>query len=407
MPVNHERLNYLLQKYLQKTSSREEFEEFLTMLSDTEGREGIRSFMDAHWENQPADTRADEVDWDFMFDRLIDRRVQNTAAPVAAPLIPRQNRFRLRPLTAAAVIFLGLCLSTLFGTVTYWWFNRSGKSSDSLSQARDLVIKDIAPGHNGAVLTLADGKQIVLDSAHNGELTAQGKTEIVKEGGSIAYKGREVPDKILYNIMSTPKGRQYQLVLADGSKVWLNSASSIRFPTAFPGDLRSVEITGEVYFEIAPDKTKPFHVKLNDQDIQVLGTHFNINAYPDERFTRTSLTEGSVKISSGKDEYLLTRGQQAVLDKTSGRTRVVEEVNMENVLAWKNGFFNFENADLPAVMRQLARWYDVEIVYSKDIPKERFNGEIDCNLSLASVLKILEKTHVHFRIDDKKIVILP
>lgn len=276
----------------------------------------------------------------------------------------------------------------------------------------------MAPGTEGAILTLADGKQIILDSAANGSLAVEGRTKVINKDGQLVYEieGR-VPDALLYNTMTTPKGKQYQLVLADGSKVWLNAASSIRYPTAFAGTERRVEITGEAYFEIAHHADKPFKVSVNGMEVQVVGTHFNINAYEDEAAMQTTLLQGSVKITTNNHTRILSPGQQAQISTTLSHPvqqkpgdeniKVVKDADLDAVMAWKNGYFSFSQTDLQTVMRQIARWYDVEIVYAGTIPDRRFGGEIARNTNASQVLKILEESKVYFRIEGKKIIVLP
>ena len=277
------------------------------------------------------------------------------------------------------------------------------------------VNRDVAPGGNKAILTLSNGQQVVLDSAQNGVLSQEGRTRVVKlADGQLAYEenagtggaGRTKADKtVLYNTMSTPKGGQYKLILPDGSAVWLNSESSITYPASFTGEVRGVSITGEAYFEIAKDKTRPFHVKMKDVEIGVLGTHFNVNGYEDEDGIKTTLLEGSVKVEKGGSATILKPGQQAWARET---VSVTDKVDIDQVIAWKDGYFSFEKADIRTVMRQLARWYNVEVLYPASIPKGGFSGEIGRGLTLAQVLKILEKERVQFKIEEgRRIVILP
>jgi ferric-dicitrate binding protein FerR (iron transport regulator) len=217
----------------------------------------------------------------------------------------------------------------------------------------------------------------------------------------------------MYNAMTTPKGRQYQLELADGSKVWLNAASSITYPTAFTGNERKVTISGEAYFEISPDKTKPFKVSIDGKgEVEVLGTHFNINAYADEPTVNTTLLEGSVKIrafnsNAGPEEKQKTLypGQQARLNVG---LVVVDSVNTGEVMAWKNGYFSFNGATTEAIMRQVKRWYDAEIIYEGTVKEERFAGSVPRSANASKLLEVLELTKtVKFVIEDKKIIVKP
>lgn len=259
---------------------------------------------------------------------------------------------------------------------------------------------DVAPGSKKAVLKLADGSVITLDSASKREIH-QGNTTVQQIHGQLNYAGT---DDIGMNILTTPRGGQFQVVLPDGTRVWLNAASSLTYPTAFKGDVRLVEVSGEAYFEVAKDDRKPFRLKINKQDnyIDVLGTHFNINAYTDENAVRSTLLEGRIKFNT----TLLSPGQQGVLQ--AGTVRVLNSVDTSAVMAWRNGLFNFEGQHLKEVMRQLARWYDIDVVYEQDVPDVVFGGKILRNISLTQLLKILEDADIHFRLDKGgKLIIQP
>jgi transmembrane sensor len=241
----------------------------------------------------------------------------------------------------------------------------------------------------------------------NGTLLQKGATKITKQGGLLIYNdsgstNQDAP--IVYNTLSTPRGGQYQVVLSDGSKVWLNAASSLHFPTSFTGNQRVVELTGEAYFEVTKNKKKPFFVKVGDMQVKVLGTHFNINAYSDESSIKTSLLEGSVKIAKGKVTGLLNPGEQAVLDNQNDKVEI-KKVNMDEVMAWKNGIFQFDGADLTTIMRDISRWYNVEIVYDGEEPMRRFEGKISRTAQLSDVLKILALSNVKFIVVGNKIIV--
>lgn len=269
---------------------------------------------------------------------------------------------------------------------------------------------DIMPGGQKALLTLSDGTQIVLDSASNGLLSKQGGTKVIKlANGQVEYTASNLGSiETLYNTMSTPAGGQYQLTLPDGSKVWLNASSSIHYPTAFLEKERRVTITGEAYFEIAKDASKPFIVKIyNGAEVKVLGTHFNIKAYTDEDEIKTTLLEGSINISTGLKNNLLVPGNQAKIDK-SGVLKVEANADLEEAVSWKNGNFQFNSADVTSVLRQAARWYDIEIVYSgKPSTENRFTGKIPITVNLSRFLKWLEYSDVHFKLDGKKLIVSP
>ena len=266
---------------------------------------------------------------------------------------------------------------------------------------------DIQPGGNKALLTLADGSTIVLDDAKNGALVKQGNTEIIKMNGRLNYNssGSTTPVN-LFNTIITPRGGQYKVELPDGSQAWLNSVSSLRFPIAFTGKQRRVEVTGEVYFEVAKNKAIPFIVSAAGSEIQVLGTHFNVMAYNDEATLQTTLLEGAVKFVKDGNIAMLKPGQQSQLTK-NGLLKVVSDVDLGRVVAWKNGFFDFEGSDFETIARQISRWYDVEVIYNKKINDEFF-AEIPRNTKLSDVLKALEMTgKVRFEIEEKKVIVMP
>jgi len=282
------------------------------------------------------------------------------------------------------------------------------RQQPTIAQINKVYKNDVAPGKDGAVLRLADGSQIVLDSAGNGEISRQGGTKVIKEGnGQLVYEAASGGQEVLYNTLTTAKGKQFRMTLPDGTLVWLNSFSSLHYPTRFTGATRPVEVTGEAYFEVAADAARPFIVQTGRQEITVLGTHFNVNSYEDEPATRTTLLEGAVRVGNAAGQVSLRPGQQASVGQHDKKISVAE-VNAEEAVAWKNGYFHFDNADIQTVMRQLARWYDVEVKYDGVTPTAGgdFKGDIGRELTLAQVLKVLEQTRVHFRIEeDRRIVI--
>lgn len=305
-----------------------------------------------------------------------------------------------------------------------YFFTRSRYMVADTAATQKPAQAAVAPGGNKALLTLADGSMIVLDSAANGALTQQGKTTVLKkQDGELVYKttNNAKQDALAWNTISTPRGGQYQVVLPDGTRVWLNAATSLRFPASFTGNERVVELTGEAYFEVASVPLHPsgeggkkrFVVVINPTPgnpgggkIEVLGTHFNIMAYNDEPAINTTLLEGSVNMSSGANHCLLKPGQQARAGK-SGQLVLDEHADVEEAVAWKNGHFQFNNAGVETVMRQISRWYDVDIEYAGKVPAEKFEGEIPRSSSITEVFKILELSNVHCSIEGKKITVLP
>jgi ferric-dicitrate binding protein FerR (iron transport regulator) len=316
---------------------------------------------------------------------------------------------------AAAVIIVVLFAG-------YFIFNHHATTpiAKTKTQQQSRFENDLTPGGNKAVLTLANGAQIILDSATNGALTQQGNTKIIKlDNGQLSYNsvnGSSSSPKtgeILYNTVSTPRGGQYQVVLADGSKVWLNAASSLRFPTSFTGNAREVTLTGEGYFEVTHDDAKPFKVLANGVEIKVLGTHFNINAYKDEPTIKTTLLEGSVKVGIGAASKTIRPGEQAQIeshDNSLNPKIMVQPVDVDATVAWKNGRFIFHGNNILSVMRQLARWYDVEVSYEGNVTDEEFVGVINRSRyeNISEILDMLEKTRtVSFAISGHHVTVMP
>lgn len=270
--------------------------------------------------------------------------------------------------------------------------------------------QDVQPGGDKAVLTLADGSRIILDQAGDGRLATQGGGEVVKQNGQLRYTISSDPLQVeaMQNTVTTPRGGSYSLTLSDGTRLWLNAASSIRFPAVFTGQERRVAITGEVYFEVAKDAQKPFRVEVADKgmQIEVLGTHFNVSSYADEAQARTTLLEGAVKVVTDGNELLLKPGQQARLDKTGSLTRI-DHADTDQAIAWKNGLFQFVNADMQTLMGQLSRWYDIDISYDGPVPDILTTGKAPRNISLANLLKIISLSGIHYKIEGKKLLILP
>lgn len=269
----------------------------------------------------------------------------------------------------------------------------------------------ILPGGNKAMLTLADGSSVVLDSAADGLVTRQGGAEVIKSGsGQLAYTPGAV-GAVVYNTITTPRGGQYEVQLADGSKVWLNALSSLHYPTAFTGKSREVEVSGEAYFEIAKDAGKPFFVKVRRLSVEVLGTQFNINAYSDEPEMRTTLMEGAVRVWEGRSSVVLKPGQEARVAAASAAMGaaaipVANDVDLNEVAAWKNGLFLYNGAHIETIMRQVGRWYGVAVDY-KDSLSEEFVAQIPRNVPLSKLLSLLEGTGlVHFSVAGKTVTVM-
>jgi transmembrane sensor len=293
-------------------------------------------------------------------------------------------------------------------------FVHKGKKAANLpamAQQKNTVKFDAEPGMNKAILTLADGSKLELNSAKIGVLAKAGHISVKKtKDGQLIYliapsKKADANTPIAFNTINTPVGGQYQVILPDGTKVWLNAASSLKYPTLFTGNQRMVELTGEAYFEVAKNAAMPFYVKANNMQVKVLGTHFNIMAYDNEPAIKTTLLEGSVQLSSGAINNKLKPGQQGVLNKYGQIT--VSEVNAEHAIAWKNGYFEFNRSGIHEIMNQLARWYDIEIAYQGNIPDDEFVGKIERSAKLSQVLNILRLSKIHFVLENKKLTVTP
>jgi transmembrane sensor len=294
----------------------------------------------------------------------------------------------------------------LIGTATYFVIGQHSGHNLNLTPVA-IEATDVAPGGNRAMLTLADGSKIILDNAQDGKLAKQGNVQISKvRSGEITYNSLgERPTGSAFNTVATPRGGQFMIDLPDGTKVWLNAASSIRYPTVFTGTERDVEITGEAYFEVARNIVKPFHVSVNAMGVTVLGTHFNIMAYSEESSIKTTLLEGSVKVTKGSETVLLKPGQQAVLSNQNGAL-AINPADAEEAIAWKSGRFEF-NGSIQSIMRQIERWYDIEVVYEGNVASKSFGGAISRKKNVSEVLKLLELTgSIHFKIEGRKITVI-
>ncbi|MBL7750871.1 MAG: FecR domain-containing protein [Chitinophagaceae bacterium] len=314
------------------------------------------------------------------------------------PKIHRLHFRRARWWAAAAILVLGIS--------SYFLILNKQVTSIRNPIANNLP-KDLPPGREAATLTLNDGRQILLDST-TGTITDANGIQIINVDGLLSYQGEATGDQVvLYNTITTARGNQYQLQLEDGSKVWLNSASSLRYPVAFKGNDREVELTGEGYFEVAHNPTMSFKVKTHKQVVEVLGTHFNINSYNDENAVRTTLFEGSVRVQSGvgnQESVVIKPGQQSIL--TSDQQLITSnKVDLEKIIAWKNGWFEFDQVDIGTIMRQVSRWYDVDIEIKGKGSKEKFGGRLSRNLPLSAVIEMMKVNGVECELDGKSLVV--
>lgn len=326
---------------------------------------------------------------------LLEKRLQESIFSKAGihQTLKVQRTFPLYRIAAAAAVLFILATGTYF-ILRY------------RDQQEQLVLsRHILPGTNKAVLTLSDGKQVVLNAVKNGELAVQGNIHISRTAsGRIIYNADATAEKNevntdSYNTITIPNGGQYQLTLADGTKVWLNAGSSLKYPVAFTGAERNVELIGEAYFEVAKNKYMPFKVHSGKQTVEVLGTHFNISAYADDDQIRTTLLEGSVKVSAGRAFIIIKPGSQARTTKDSEAITAFTPVDAGEVIAWKNGLFQFKDADVQTVMKALSRWYNVRVTYDGAVTSKRFSGKIYRNVNVAQVMEILKYSGINLRIE--------
>lgn len=332
------------------------------------------------FENQQQPVNYQPSEWEPVIEHILNSR--------PAPAKIRRIPVFVRIAAAAAVV-----ISVAAGA---WLFYYKPADKQLAHQP------DKAPVSNKAMLTLADGSTIPLDSASAGLLATQGNARIQKgAGNALTYTGTAITGSPLqYNTLSTPRGGQFQLTLPDGSHVWLNTASSIRYPVAFATNERKVELQGEAYFEIQPDARAPFRVQSPTQVTEVLGTSFNINDYKEESVSRTTLLEGKIKTGN----YLLQPGQQMAV--TNGSATLIPHVDMEEVLAWKNGSLHMNGLDVKALMRRISRWYDVDIVYEGNIPKvSTYGGILDRKVYLSDIIAVLQSQGIHCRLESNTLYV--
>ncbi|WP_298737747.1 FecR family protein [uncultured Chitinophaga sp.] len=385
---HHEKL---LQRYLDGQCSPEEVAELYAWLRTSEAHRPLLAAMQQEFEQvmqQPQQVPA------ALSDRVEARLMQDISRKKVRPLF---SRYRV---AAAAVILLAMAGG-------FWWLASVSRTAQQSLPAKEIAAvhkdNDVAPGTSKAMLTLADGSTVTLDSAGN-QVIQQGKTLVQQSNGQLQYAAKGKGEAIGYNTLTVPRGGQFNIVLPDGSHVWLNAASTLRFPTAFTGKQRVVELQGQGYFEIKKDVARPFIVKVNTTEVQVLGTRFDIMAYDDEKSLNTTLLEGAVRMKQGLIQQQLAPGQQAVLDYNSGRMSV-RAVDVDEVVAWKTGFFEFDNAAISVIMRQLSRWYDVEVSYLNNNSNRLFGGRISRNLPLSEILHMLEANGAKFNLEGRRLMV--
>lgn len=397
------RTSFLFRKYYNKTASQKETEELFQImksLSDDKLKELIRE----EWYNLELT--------DSFFNHDVSMGMLNKILPAKPKSTNHEKEVlfniiiswisRFRKVSVAASILV------LLSTGLYFWFKPTLNPKRSLA-SRNSVSQDLPPGGAKATLTLADGKEIILDNARNGIIASTNSFKVIKtESGQVVYQsfGTNINKTINteLNKITTPRGGEYKIIMPDGSKVWLNSASTIKFPGVFKGDTRSVELEGEAYFEIAKNSTMPFMVKSRNVEIEVIGTHFNVKAYSDEDLVKTTLVEGSIKIKRGNSSHLLIPGQQAVL--IGNNTKVLNDIDVEEQIAWKNGLFQFKDAGIEEVMHQAALWYDLNVTFEGNITEKYLTGKISRSVNVSEFMNILDYAGVKFKIVGNNITIM-
>lgn len=398
--MNKARVTYLFYRHFEGSSSADEKEELANIMQDSRYQDVILSLMEEAWKSY---SQAEPIFSDTK-SKLLLTEILNHPMPEDSGLPYTHSSVNFLWKRIAAAVFI-----VMAGLGVYFYEKQANSPSEITANAES----DIFPGINKAFLTLHDGTVFNLDNTANGMLLSQKNVSVIKmNDGQLFYqvtsKESNQSDISLHELV-TPRGGQYMLILPDGSKVWLNAASSIKFPVIFNEKARHVEVTGEVYFEVKKSFTKngqslPFFVKANETEIEVLGTQFNINTYGPNNQVRTTLLEGSVKLHKGTSEELLKPGQEAITRPESSHISI-NEVDPERAVAWKNGYFQFEQTPLTEVMQQLSNWYDVDVTYEGQVPERAFSGEIPRSTTLSQVLEILSISNVQLNRNDKKIII--
>lgn len=392
--MDQNRIRFLLKLYADNLATPKEVEELFDLLKTAEPDDHLKKlFVESVIHVEPEIVLPEES-WEKIWNSIRVKALQPERKKVSLHLLSRN--------IAAAVLII------IVGIAGFSIWNKK-KQNIPVAVKRSINKNDIAPGGNKAILTLADGSSIILDTARNGYVANQSNTKIIKlNPGLLSYKNADKNVReILFNTITTPRGGQYQVELPDGTNVWLNAASSLTFPTAFVGKERNVELKGEGYFEVVKNASMPFHVKVNNMDVKVLGTHFNIMGYNDEENINTTLLEGKVTITANEITKSLLPGKQAVLNKTTNNIEISKS-NVAQAVAWKNGEFRFKDTGIKELMRQVGRWYDVDVEYQTKSTNQYFTASLPRMQNISALLQILELTGtVHFKIDNKKIIVLP
>lgn len=393
------RLQLLFEKYARGQATPEELQEFWQLVATTDDPELLSADMNAWWDKQEGtNDLSSGVDGSKTLKRIL---ATGNQPPTDYIRIHHRPIRRIRQIAAAAAVFL------LIGFASWFYLHHQQDKPFPVAKIVHPSYKnDVLPGVKGAELTLANGSVVALDSAGGGLHVTQGNTEVSTVNGSVVYTREGTTAETMYNTLTTHKGQQYPLHLSDGSLVMLDAGSSITYPVVFPGNKRVVQIRGQAWFEIAKDTSRPFIVMHSDKQVQVYGTHFNVKAYDDEPDLRVTLVEGSIKVTNGVVSRMLIPGQQAILSRSGSGIRIDEHADVEATIAWKNGLFEYKSKDLTYVMRDIARWYDIEIIYDGPTPTDTFTGGFSRSVTLTELLTILEMSRIHFKLEGRKLTVL-
>jgi transmembrane sensor len=402
----HPGLIILFDQHVKGQLSPSQEKEFQELVSNADNKQSLQDLLDAWIADKEPDASLSAESRDAML-QAIFQASPGTQQPSARV----RKIYWLRRAAVAAVLIV-------MATGSYWFFSGTKEGSTAPQIAQHVDVNVSAPAGVRAVLTLADGQKLTLDSIADGRLTMQGNMQVIKTAaGGVTYAAAAsagpgsspstAASPTAYNILSNPRGSKVVSVrLSDGTTVWLNNESTLRYPVAFTGTERRVEVTGEAYFEVAHDAMKKFSVTSGTVTTEVLGTHFNINSFEDEGSIKVTLLEGAVRVRSAAQQkpVILKPGQQA-RSQADGALQTKSAVDPEGILAWKNGLFQMKGTDLAALLRQLSRWYDIEVSYTGPLPQKSFGGSIDRNVNLSDVLKALEQYGIRSRMEGGKVII--
>lgn len=395
MNTSKERLTQLFNLYFDHTATQQEIDEFNKLICDSANDEYLSSLLIDLWE--------DSAKRKPLFP---PEKSENILNAILSPKPQRQQHDPQNP-TDKFSYWLKIAAAVILMISGFLYFNQKQPAS-VVKTVKHSEKQDILPGGNHATLTLSNGERIKLDNAPNGILIKKTGVQIVKTtNGQLIVNLTAVTSKRddAQNVISTPKGGQYEILLSDGTKVWLNAASSLRFPLNFKQQFRKVELTGEGYFEVAKNPASPFIVQTASAAIKVFGTHFNVTAYSDEIISKTTLLEGRISVHTAGDSALMKPGEQAIL-KNGGHIAIHDHINEKSIMAWKNGNFSFEDASIQDIMRQVARWYDISVIYQGQIPVKKLTGNISRNVNASTLFSMLSYTGINFRIEGKKVFVV-